>query len=202
MYIPAHFRNEDEAPALAFMQRYPFATLVTADGNYPEATHLPFVAVRREGRIVLRSHFARANTQWSSLPGKPVLVIFTEPHAYISPGHYEKEQNVPTWNYIAIHAYGQARIIDEPEAVFALLDETVVTFEEAYKSQWDRLPDEYRRKMAKGVVAFEIEVTDLQAKYKLSQNRTEGERERVMNGLENSADGSARAIAEYMRSDT
>jgi transcriptional regulator len=115
MYTPKHFQLNNEQEAISFMQRYSFATIVTATNNVPFATHLPFLVEQREGRIILASHFAKANPQAAEIIGKDVLVIFTEPHAYISPKHYEKETNVPTWNYIAVHAYGKASILPEGE---------------------------------------------------------------------------------------
>jgi len=116
MYIPKHFAFDDVPQAVAFMQKYSFATLITAIGNHPEATHIPFITEQRGNDIVLTSHFAKANPQAISIDQTEALVIFTEPHAYISPSHYEKLQNVPTWNYIAIHAYGKAIIINDEVA--------------------------------------------------------------------------------------
>lgn len=199
MYIPPKFLAADKDEIIAFMQRFSFATIVTAANNLPSATHLPFLVLKRDGELILRSHFARANKQWEEVEGNSqVLVIFTEPHAYISPRNYEKELNVPTWNYISVHAYGRGRLINETEEVFALLEETITTYETGYKEHWDRLSQDFRLKMAKGIMAFEIVVTDLQAKKKLSQNRTETEQQRIIQTLGSSGRDNERLIAAYM----
>lgn len=198
MYTPKHFQLTDEQEAISFMQRYSFATIVTATDNVPFATHLPFLVSKRDDKIVLSSHFARANPQAAEIIGKEVLVIFTEPHAYISPKHYEKETNVPTWNYIAVHAYGKATILSEGEQTANLLVQMISNYEADYLTQWNNLPDEYKQRMMKGIVAFEIIVDDLQGKQKLSQNRSEAERDRIIKSLSNSVDTVEAEIGKYM----
>lgn len=198
MYIPSFNKFPDQQEAISFMQRYSFATIVTADNNIPVATHLPFLIELRDDKIVLLSHFAKANPQALDITNKPILVIFTEPHAYISPTNYEKETNVPTWNYLAVHAYGKATLIPEGEETTALLAKMISYYEPAYLQQWNGLPGEYKQKMMKGIVAFEIVVDDLQAKQKLSQNRSALERENIINSLEKSTDTNENEIAKYM----
>ncbi|GGB00395.1 FMN-binding negative transcriptional regulator [Mucilaginibacter rubeus] len=198
MYTPKHFQLSDEQEAISFMRRYSFATIVTATDNVPFATHLPFLVSKCGDKIVLSSHFAKANPQAAEIIGKDVLVIFTEPHAYISPKHYEKETNVPTWNYIAVHAYGKATILSEGEQTAGLLSQMISNYEADYLTQWNNLPDEYKQRMMKGIVAFEIIVDDLQGKQKLSQNRSETERENIINELSNSGDTVEAEIGKYM----
>ena len=198
MYIPSFNKFEDKQKVLAFMQRYSFATIISVKDNVPEATHLPFVVKEENGEIILLSHFAKANPQSADIINNNVLVIFTEPHAYISPKNYEKEQNVPTWNYLAVHAYGTGIFLDDEENKAALLKETIVNFEPAYFKQWDNLSDDYKRNMMKGIVAFKIVVHDLQAKAKLSQNRSIKEQENIVNDLSSKPDTTEKAIAEYM----
>jgi transcriptional regulator len=198
MYTPKHFQLSDEQEAISFMQRYSFATIVTATDNVPFATHIPFLVSKRDDKIVLSSHFARANPQAAEIIGKEILVIFTEPHAYISPKHYEKETNVPTWNYIAVHAYGKATILSEGEQTANLLAQMISNYEADYLTQWNNLPDEYKQRMMKGIVAFEIVVDDLQGKQKLSQNRTEIERENIIEALGKSGDTVEAEIGKYM----
>lgn len=198
MYTPKHFQLTDEQEAISFMQRYSFATLVTATDDVPFATHLPFLVTKRDEQIILASHFARANPQATEIIGKDVLVIFAEPHAYISPKHYEKETNVPTWNYIAVHAYGKATILPAGEQTAELLARMISNYEAEYLSQWNGLPDEYKQRMMKGIVAFEIVVNDLQGKQKLSQNRSEIERENIITTLSKSDDTTEAEIAKYM----
>jgi transcriptional regulator len=199
MYIPGHYRETDQKATLSFMRKYSFATLITAKDNYPTATHIPFVVNETPEGVELISHVALGNTQWQDFEQHPVLVIFSEPHAYISPSHYESEKNVPTWNYIAVHAYGMAKIINDKNSVFAILETMIETYEKEYKSQWDNLPENYKNKMLKGIVAFKITVSNLQAKKKLSQNKTSSERENIMHFLAESELSTERAVSEYMQ---
>jgi transcriptional regulator len=188
VYTPKYFQLSDHQEAIAFMQKYSFATIVTMLNGVPEATHLPFLVEQRGEQLVLISHFAKANPQSAAVFNETSLVIFTEPHAYISPSNYEKEQNVPTWNYLSVHAYGEATLIDDKAQVADLLEKMIGFYEADYRKQWDKLPDDYKLKMMNGITAFEIVVTDLQAKKKLSQNRTEVERGNIIASLSNSPD--------------
>ena len=199
MYIPKINQETDRHAMVEFMRRYSFATVITAENNFPVATHLPFVIQETEESLVLISHFARANTQWKSIVDQPVLVIFSEPHAYISPRHYDKEQSVPTWNYLSVHAYGKGHLIEEEQAAFAVLEETIGYYEAAYREQWDRLPDTYKNGMLQGIMAFSVEVTELQGKKKLSQNKKAAEQERIIQHLAESPLENERLIAAYMR---
>jgi transcriptional regulator len=198
MYIPSFNKFDNEQEAINFMQRYSFATIVTSVNDVPVATHLPFLVEQRDDKIILLSHFAKANPQAAQIVDKSVLVIFTEPHAYISPSNYEKETNVPTWNYLAVHAYGKATLLAEGQKTADLLAQTISTFEADYLKQWNGLPDGYKQKMMKGIVAFEIVVDDLQAKKKLSQNRSAHEQENIINTLSKSKETTENEIAKYM----
>ena len=199
MYIPKMNAMTDREEMVAFMKQFSFATIITAKENFPVATHLPFLVAVRDDKIILTSHFAKANEQWKAIVENKVLVIFTEPHAYISPRNYDKELNVPTWNYISVHAYGQGRLITQTDKVIEILEATISNYELAYMQQWNSLPGDFKLKMIKGIVAFEIEVTELQAKKKLSQNKTEAEQRRVINSLSNSNNDNEKHIADYMR---
>jgi transcriptional regulator len=199
MYIPAFNSFTDRQEIIAFMQRYSFATIVTMMDDLPVATHLPFLVKEENDKLILHSHFAKANPQANQVFGKTSLVIFTEPHAYITPRLYEKEESVPTWNYIAVHAYGKARILENEDQKAELLKHTIEQYDTGYLEQYQKLPADFKSKMMNGIVAFEIEVTDLQAKKKLSQNRSEIEQQNVIHSLENSPDTNEREIAEYMK---
>lgn len=198
MYIPKNFLIEDDDEIIAFMQRFSFAMIISAKDNVPVGTHLPFLVSKRAEKIVLTSHFARANNHWENLDGLTNLIVFTEPHAYISPTNYESTLNVPTWNYISVHAYGTAKLLTAVEDTFNVLEATINNYEAGYKEQWDTMPEDYKIKLAKGIVAFEIEVTDLQAKKKLSQNKTIAEQKNIINTL-SKADSNEQHIAEYMQ---
>lgn len=199
MYIPKLNLMTDIAEIAEFMQRFSFATIITAEDNYPVATHLPFVVTFKNDTITLTSHFARANEQWKAIQDNQALVIFSEPHAYISPKHYEKELNVPTWNYIAVHAYGQATLVTEQNKVLSILENTIDYYEQSYRQQWSNLPEDYKVRMMKGIVAFEIVVTDIQAKKKLSQNKTVDEQTKIIQALSASRDSNERLTGEYMK---
>jgi transcriptional regulator len=199
MYIPNLNLMTDKTEIVDFMQRFSFATIITARDNYPIATHLPFIVTLRDDNIILTSHFAKANDQWKDIQNNQALVIFNEPHAYISPKHYDKELNVPTWNYIAVHAYGQATLITERNKVLNILENTIEYYDNSYRQQWDNLPGDYKLGMIKGIVAFEIVVTDIQGKKKLSQNKTINEQAKIINTLSGSKDSNERMIADYMK---
>lgn len=198
MYIPKPFLNTNQDDIVAFIQRFSFATIITNKDGVPIATHLPFIIQKRNEKLFLLAHFAVANPQAEDIANQKVLVIFNEPHAYISPKFYEKEQTVPTWNYLAVHAYGKATLITEDTEKLNLLEQTIVSFEEDYLKQWQGLADDYKLKMLKGIVGFEIEVTDIQAKKKLSQNKTLNERENIINAFRSSNNANENQIAEYM----
>jgi transcriptional regulator len=199
MYIPKFNQTTDKDEIVSFMRQFSFATIITAKNSFPIATHLPFVVTEKDENVILTSHFAKANPQWADIENNQVLIIFSEPHAYISPKNYEKELNVPTWNYISVHAYGKASLVSETHEIFDLLEATIDNYETSYKSQWESLPDDYKMKMANGIVAFNIFVTDLQAKKKLSQNRTETEQQNIIDTLSKSCDTNEQKIAEFMK---
>ena len=200
MYIPKHFEEKDTAVMLEFMQEFNFAAIVNSAKKRYWATHLPFIVIQRTEKIILRAHMAKANPQWASFrEGEEVLVIFQEPHAYISPSLYENKVSVPTWNYIAVHAYGVPRLLPTREERIKLLEESFEVFESSFKKQWDTLPADYRDDLLEGIVAFEIEVTRIEGKFKLSQNRTEGDRERIVQNLGKSDEKVKSDIARFMK---
>jgi transcriptional regulator len=199
MYIPPYYREKDHQILVSFMKAHNFANLVSVADNIPIATHLPFVLEERDEKLFLVSHMAKANPQWESFNENELLVIFQGPHAYISPDHYEKQQNVPTWNYIAVHAYGKAKIIDDPTDVWNLMERTIHNFEEKFFAQWKSLSPEYVSGMLKAIVAFEIEVTRLDGKFKLSQNKTKNEQQHIISSFEKSEDSVQREIAKEMK---
>ena len=198
MYIPKINLATDKNEIVTFMKQFSFAAIISAKNSFPVATHLPFMITTKGDEIILTSHFAKANEQWKDIENNKVLVIFNEPHAYISTKNYDKELNVPTWNYISIHAYGQGKLITEAEQVFEVLEATIENFETSYRQQWDNFPKDYKVKMANGIVAFEVIVTDLQAKKKLSQNRSEKEQQKIIETLSKSNNTNEKLIAEFM----
>lgn len=149
--------------------------------------------------MFLYSHVAKQNEQWQHIEESTVLVIFTEPHAYISPTNYEKEVNVPTWNYISVHAYGEGQLITRHEDVIHLLESTIDNYDASYREQWNRLPEKYRLGQMMGIVGFKIEVTEIQAKEKLSQNKTVNEQQKIIETLSISQETNEQMTAEYMK---
>jgi transcriptional regulator len=191
MYIPKHFREDDITTLHKFMQAYSFATLVTQHEGVPFATHLPFILdTQRGSHGTLLAHMAHANTQWHDFNSEQeILTIFQGPHAYISPSWYEVELSVPTWNYAVVHAYGIPHLIEDGEELYKLLKTLIETHEAQFKNPWPfQLPEGYLQKMIRGIVGFEIEITRLEGKFKMSQNRTESERENVIAALQESSE--------------
>jgi len=199
MYIPPYYKENDEQKLLDFMQVYNFATLISTNDSNICATHLPFVIEKRGDKTFLVCHMAKANPQWQVFTQNEVLVIFQGPHAYISPTHYEKQQNVPTWNYIAVHATGKATLITEQTQVMALMEKTIHQFEKKFYEQWKNLSPEYVNGMLKAITAFEIEVTKLEGKFKLSQNKTKNEQQNIVESLGKSDDTVQNEISKEMK---
>lgn len=200
MYIPEHFRVRDHATAVGFMRANPFAILVSGTADGPFATHVPLV-IREDGeRIILRGHVAKANPHWRYLEQQPqCLVIFHGPHAYVSPTNYATRENVPTWNYGAVHVYGTARTYSTPDELLGMLHELIPLFELSYADQWASLSPAYRERMLSHIVGFEIAATKIEAKFKLSQNRTKQEQENVITSLRAAPDTVVSGIAQLMR---
>jgi len=201
VYIPEHFRVRDHADAVAFIRANPFAILVSNTIDGPFATHLPVVIRENGDQLVLRGHVAKANPHWRYLEKDAnCLTIFHGPHAYISPSNYTTRETVPTWNYSAVHAYGDARIFPAPQDLLSILHDLIPTFEAAYAEQWASLSQDYRDRMLSHIVGFEIAVTRLEAKFKLSQNRTQEEQQNIIESLGASSDtaisGTARLMCE------
>jgi transcriptional regulator len=184
------------------MAAHSFATLVTIVDGAPFATHLPLIIEERSDELAITGHLAKPNAQWTGFDAAPSLAIFGGPHAYISPSLYEKVESVPTWNYITVHAYGTPviyRYADAPEKVQGMLEVMMQTYDPAYMRQWETLTDKFREGMMMGIVAFEMVVTRLEGKYKLSQNRSLNDQISVSEHLQQAADPSAAAIGVAMQ---
>lgn len=198
MYIPRPFQLTDPNEAMAFIQAYSFGLLTTNGHKFPMATHLPFTVERDGESIILHSHLAALNPQAKKLDESQVLVVFSEPHAYISPTHYNRAQNVPTWNYVAVHCNGTASLAKGDAARIHILEKMIDTYEPRYQEQWKSLPDDYRRGLLSELEAFTISVEHLEACYKLSQDKKHEERERIISHLSQKGDGPAQDLAGYM----
>ncbi len=184
MYIPEHFRVEECSTAINFMRSNPFAILISTTHEGPFATHVPVVIRANGSQLTLLGHVAKANPHWRYIEQNPQsLMIFHGPHAYISPQHYETREVVPTWNYAAVHVSGITRIYSAHEDLLNMLHDLIPTFEAAYQQQWDSLSEAYRSRMLSHIVGFEIAVSKIEAKFKLSQNRTPTEQQNIIDSL-------------------
>ena len=199
MYVPASFAVTDRATLHDHMRRYSFATLVSTGADGLVASHLPLLLDADAGPLGhLHGHMARANPQWRRVDGE-VLAIFAGPHAYVSPAWYEEEGTVPTWNYVAVHAYGTFHLVEEREGVLDVLRRSVQTYEGPRTDPWtfdESAP--HVEAFLKAIVAFRIELTRLEGKWKLNQNHPEPRRRRVVRALAARPDDDARAIADLM----
>jgi len=200
VYIPEHFRVRHHADAIAFMKANAFVILVSATESGPFASHVPVVLRETGEQLVVRGHFAKANPHWRYLEQQPQgLTIFHGPHSYISPSLYTNPESVPTWNYGAVHVYGQARLYSSPEDLLGMLHDLMGTFEPAYATQWAGLDEDYRQRMLSHIVGFEIAVTQIEAKFKLSQNRTKEDQANVIASLDKAEDTAVSGVARMMR---
>lgn len=194
MYVPGYTKHGDEADLLALMREHPFATLVTAPNGRPFATHLPLMTEKHGDDLVLMSHMARANPQWQHFGEGETLAIFHGPHALVSSVLYDSLPNVPTWNYAVVHAYGQAEVITgarEREIAYKLVAE--------HTPEMEPIPADFERRLMAAVVTFELRVTRLAGKFKLSQNKNARDRANVIKRLSQSEREEERATAELMQ---
>ena len=182
------------------MRANPFAILISTTDTGPFATHLPLFVRAAEEKVVLRGHVAKANPHWRFLEQQPqCLAIFHGPHSYISPRNYTVRESVPTWNYAAVHLYGNARVFSSPEDLQGMLHELISTFDPAYASQWAGLDQAYRARMLRQIVGVQIEVTKIEGKFKLSQNRTREDQANVIASLEKADDTAVLGVSRLMR---
>jgi len=197
LYVPSHFRIEQRAELIEFMRHNAFATIVSSGASGLRVSHLPMLVDVDGDAIRLRGHFARANAHWESIEGaESVIAIFHGPHAYISPTWYVTHPSVPTWNYAAVHATGTARLTDELE-LHEIVSELSGKYEAGNNPPWrlSEQPAPYVEGMLNAIVGFEMEVTHLDGKFKLSQNRPV-EIPRVVEKLEARGE---HALAQLMR---
>jgi transcriptional regulator len=199
MYSPAYNQIENRPQVIAFMRANNFALLATGTGGTLHGSHLPVMVQERDGKLVLDMHMARNNAQWKEFFDDEVMVVFFGPHAYVSPRWYEEEERVPTWNYAAVHAYGVPEMVGDAEAKHASQRRLVEAMDPQWLPKFDALRPEYVKSMLEGIVNFEISVTRLETRWKLSQNRSRREQELIAAELEKSADSAERALAALTR---
>ncbi|MFJ7826130.1 FMN-binding negative transcriptional regulator [Psychrobacillus sp. NPDC096623] len=200
MYIPKFFKVTNINEILEFMQENSFATLVTTKKGKPIASHLPLQLHKQGEDYYITGHMAYGNPQWRTFQScEDVLVIYQGSHSYISSSWYGHE-NVPTWNYQAVHVYGQASILGEEE-----LKQDLITLLEKYEKQrdnpvlWGKLSPELLESEIKGIVGFKIKVEEVQAAYKLSQNRNEEDYQNIIEKLQEEENLNSHQLAEVMK---
>jgi len=206
VYVPRYFRQDDPATIRAAIRAARLGSLVTQHAGELFASHIPMLLEDEpapHGRLI--AHLARANKQWKAIgEGTSALVIFHGPDAYVTPSFYESKRDhgkvVPTWDYIAIHAYGTVRVIDDAERVLAIVTKLTSAHESRREKPWavDDAPDAYIASELRAIVGIEITIERFDAKWKLSQNREERDFSGVRDGLAASPDASDRAVAQAM----
>ena len=199
-YNPRHFQEKDIARLHALIREHPFATLITVQDAVPIITHIPFILDAEHGPFgTLYGHIALANQHWQALTEtQEALVIFHGPHAYVTPSWYAEGLNVPTWNYAVVHAYGRPRVIEDQAEFYRLLAEQVKTYEAPFADPWlFELPDDFVQKKMLGIVGFALDLTRLEGKFKISQNRPEVDRIHVAEMLDE--DTETKGVAGLMR---
>ncbi len=202
MYLPAAFRCEVPETIHELIRSNPFAVLVSTSDTGLEATHLPLLLDTETGvHGTLRGHVARANGQWERMLGQEALAVFSGPHAYISPAWYASQPSVPTWNYAVAHAYGHPRMVEETSLVLRYLEKLTAMFEGAGATAWSvsSAPEGFIEKLSYSIVAFEIPIARLEAKFKLGQNRSRVDREGAIAGLQTTGSSTDVALGELMR---
>jgi transcriptional regulator len=201
MYVPSSFAETDLRTLHEAIEQHSFAILTSHAGGELFASHLPLlIDCDRGPQGTLVGHMARANPQWRSAAGQQVLAIFSGPHSYISPTWYEAERGVPTWNYVAVHAYGRLELIDDPAESLALLRRTVEHYESAFPRPWQiDAPLDFVEQLAAQIVAYQIPIERLEGKWKLNQNHPPERRQKVVAALEAQGGEHAREIARLMR---
>ena len=200
MYIPENYSLSNPEEMHEFIRANNFAILVNQTQGQLWATHLPLVLdTKADGTPYLLGHLSKLNPQHQGfLENDAVLAIFSGPHAYISSSWYDHE-NVPTWNYIAVHVYGKIKIHSHEEALAGL--KKLVDLQEVASEHPIRIENlsEKTLREARGIVGFEITINDIQGQKKLSQNRDDKNYQRILNALEKTADPNTLALAEAMR---
>ena len=201
MYNVPHFKTSDKDEIIAFMHAHPFIMLCgVAENNSPVVTNVPVLIEQRDDKIYLLAHVMRKQDHTKAFEANPnVLAVFSGAHTYVSASWYENKQSASTWNYQAVHAIGILKFLDDA-GLYNILTKLTAKFEQDHNSPSlvNKMDETYVNNMMKAIVAFEIEVTDLQHVFKLSQNRDEKSYENIIEQLD-SKDADAKTIADTMR---
>ena len=207
MYVPPHFLEDDKAALHRAIGETRLATLVTLGSEGMEASHVPILLDEGEGTYgTIRGHLARANPQWRRASAEtPALVMFLGPDAYVSPNWYATKREtgkvVPTWNYLAIHAYGRVEFFEDAERLRAIVTSLTQRHEGRREKPWavSDAPEDYIQAQLRGIIGFRLPIDRLEGKWKLSQNRPEADRRGVIEGLEGEGGALESTIAQRMK---
>ncbi|MCU5533786.1 FMN-binding negative transcriptional regulator [Bacillus cereus] len=198
MYVPKYFAIQDEKMKYKIIEQNSFATLFSQHNGEPYATHLPLLLNRET--LTLHGHFARPNEQWKDIGTQQVLAIFQGPHSYISPSWYETKNAVPTWNYVAVHVYGELELVEDEKTLVDSLQDLVNKYEDPESTySLNDVDTNYMAGLSKGIVGFKIKINKIEGKAKLSQNHSVERRKLVVEKLEKVGSEESRAIAGLMR---
>lgn len=202
MYNPPAFQVDDLKTLWSFIDQNSFGLFVSRTREGMSASHLPFLLERNigeKGRLV--GHLARANPQWQDVEDAQVLVVFSGPHAYISPSWYAAVNVVPTWNYVAVHVTGKVRWLHDPDELLPIVRQTVDHYESGERNPWslDSAEPDFIENLCRAIVGFTIDIDTIEGKWKLSQNHDRQRRERVIGQLEGRSGENSARIASLMR---
>lgn len=193
MYIPKHFEIDDEDEVFAFIEANAFGQLVSNLSGRLFSSHIPFLISQDRTKII--GHLAKQNPQHTELAGQEVLITLQGPHDYISPSWYTGP-GVPTWNYQAVHIYGQCQVFHDPDELKEVVDTLTNQYEASFQVPWQ---PNYKASMLSAIIGVEVTINEIQCKYKLSQNRSTQDRLQVIEKLE--ALGSTKLVKAMVRNE-
>jgi transcriptional regulator len=197
MYIPKEFKIENRELTLEFIRKNNFGLLLCNSADFPAATHLPFFLKEENDQLTLITHLAKANPQWQALEkNNNCLIIFNGPHGYVSPSLYSSARNVPTWNYMAAHIKAKAQIVHDPAEKKHIMQHTIQSVEPAFLNQYNALAPEYLDAMYDAITGLKFEITEIETKFKLSQNKPEEDKRKVADFFEQNEN---KILAGWMR---
>jgi transcriptional regulator len=198
MYLPKYAAVDNFDFLKDFITSHSFGSLVTSSSNGLSANHYPFLLITEDKKTFLYTHIARSNPQWKEVANE-CLVIFSGPHAYMSPTYYVTKLNVPTWNYTAVHAYCNAEVISDMNFEKELMKKLVHLYEEKNHTKWNyELTEDFHEKLLKAIVWIKLEVVKLEGKFKLSQNRDQIDYESVIKNLTEKSSDNNKELLWYM----
>lgn len=198
MYIPGAFKMKDISEMIEVIQENSFATLFSTHEGMPYATHLPLLL--NDTKDCLIGHFAKGNPQWKDIGNQKVLAIFHGPHCYISPSWYETNQAVPTWNYVAVHVYGEIELIEHDDELINSFNNMIKKYEQPTSIySLTQVDEQLVSNLNKGVQGFKLKILSMEGKKKLSQNHSNDRQQLVIQKLEEIEHTNEQQIARLMR---